>query len=164
MLFIRSPAGEWNFTTALKTDSDILTVEWLSHTVIALGQRDGKIRLHDTRSTGSSHVLTHPVPIGKIRRADDPTRIVAAGIEDTLFLYDIRSPQWTGGMADARNQHYNRQYFAERETNFRPAKKRKLMMGARKWYVSPISDTVIAIGVATVGYTSLTCPSTGHNP
>jgi hypothetical protein len=139
MLFTRSPAGEWHFTTAFETDIDILTVEWLSHTVIVLGQRDGKIRLHDTRSTGSSHVLTHPAPVGKIRLADDPTRIVVAGIEDTLYLYDIRSPRWTGGMADVVNQHYNHQWFAERNTSHRPnsTKRRKLMMGSRKWYVSP---------------------------
>jgi WD40 repeat protein len=134
MLFTRSPSGTWDSTRVLETNNDILTVDWMSPTVIALGQRNGKIRLYDTRSRGSSHILTHPGPIGKIRRADDPTRIVAAGIQDTLFLYDIRAPRCSGSTSDSENQHYNEQYFAARNTGYyHGSKRRKLMQGALQW-------------------------------
>ena len=134
-LFTRSPTGAWDATTVLETNTDILTVDWMSPTVIVFGQRNGKIRLYDTRSNGSSHILTHPGPVGKVRRADDPTRIVASGIQDTLFLYDIRSPRSSGSMADSGNQHYNEQYFAARDTGYYHGKKRlKLMQGAFQWY------------------------------
>ncbi|KAF2688937.1 hypothetical protein K458DRAFT_385098 [Lentithecium fluviatile CBS 122367] len=109
LLFARSPTGgAWDFTTVLKTDSDILSVDWMSPTLIALGERSGKIRLYDTRSKGSSHILTHPGPVLRIRRADDPTRVVCAGMQDTLFLYDIRSRCLSSASPYAFNgQHRN---------------------------------------------------------
>lgn len=60
-----------------------------------MGSRDGTIRLYDTRSRGSSHILTHPYPISKLKRAENDTRLVCSGLQDSLCLYDLRSPRQT---------------------------------------------------------------------
>lgn len=94
LIFTRSQAGSWDSKVVIKSlHSDILALDWISYTTVALGTRDGKIRLHDTRSGGSSHVLTHSHPISKLKRADDQTRIICSGLQDSLLLYDIRSPR-----------------------------------------------------------------------
>lgn len=58
-----------------------------------MGSRDGSIRLYDTRSRGSSHILTHSYPISKLKRAENDTRLVCSGLQDSLCLYDLRSPR-----------------------------------------------------------------------
>ena len=60
-----------------------------------MGSRDGSIRLYDTRSGGSSHILTHPYPISRIKRAEHDSRLVCSGLNDSLCLYDLRSPRNT---------------------------------------------------------------------
>lgn len=92
-LYSRPPSGTWDCNTALKSESDVLALEWLSPTTISIGHRDGKIVLYDTRSQGSTHILSHPTPISNLRRADDFTRIVCAGICNTLTVYDMRKAQ-----------------------------------------------------------------------
>jgi hypothetical protein len=60
-LFTRAQTGEWDTKTCVSSlETDVLAVDWISYTTVALGCRDGKIRLYDTRSGGSSHILTHP--------------------------------------------------------------------------------------------------------
>jgi hypothetical protein len=94
VLVTRSDTGSWSITTPISDlESDILALEWISYTTIALGCRNGKILLHDTRSGGSSHVLTHPSPVARIKRADDATRLVVSGLGDSMCLYDFRSPR-----------------------------------------------------------------------
>jgi hypothetical protein len=105
ILFTRSPTGAWDSTTVLTASSDILTLDWLSPTVVTLGERSGRILLYDTRSRGSSHILSHPGPVVQVRRADDPTRILSAGLRDTLFLYDIRSPYSTDSSNGSEGQN-----------------------------------------------------------
>jgi hypothetical protein len=134
-LFTRSPTGAWDSETVLKTSTDVLAVDWLSPTVLTLGERSGKIHLYDIRSRGSSHVLTHPTPVVRVRRADDPTRIVSAGLQDTLFLYDIRSPRFSNtSSGEHQDQYYNQQYFATREQETRIwNKRRKRSHATLKW-------------------------------
>ncbi|KAJ4289579.1 hypothetical protein N0V90_010908 [Kalmusia sp. IMI 367209] len=110
LLFERSLSGDWDSSTALKTNTDILALDWLSPTTIVLGGRNGQIRLYDTRAKGSSHILTHPYPISKLKRADDPTRFVCAGVQDALFLYDIRSRATS---SETNHGHYNDRFFNE---------------------------------------------------
>lgn len=77
-----------------KSTSDILAVTWLSDTAIAMGHRDGKVLICDTRCSthgNSAHVLSHSAPISHLRRADDFTRIVCAGLFNTLCTYDMRA-------------------------------------------------------------------------
>lgn len=139
LLFTRSPTGTWDSTVALEdVGSDIFTLDWISYTTIALGCRNGRVHLYDTRSGGSSRVLIHSQPISKIKRADDPTRLVVSGLEDTLFLYDIRSPRFSGSSPSAfkeSGQYYNEEYFNTRFPDRRSYKKRRKVeqQAFKKW-------------------------------
>lgn len=84
------PDGNWIYNDALKTESDVLALSWLSPTILSLGGRDGHIRIYDIRAKGSTKILTHSTPISQIRPADDFQRIVVSGIRDTLMVYDMR--------------------------------------------------------------------------
>ncbi|KAF1844487.1 uncharacterized protein K460DRAFT_365451 [Cucurbitaria berberidis CBS 394.84] len=144
LLFTRSPTGTWDSNTAVRSlNSDIISLDWISYTTIALGCRDGKIRLHDTRSGGSSHILTHPYPIAKLKRADSETRLICSGLQDSLFLYDIRSPRPSRTSSSHSfnydNHHYNEQYFKTLYPGNRDTKKRrKLNHTALKNWSQPL--------------------------
>ncbi|KAJ4989072.1 hypothetical protein SVAN01_05510 [Stagonosporopsis vannaccii] len=94
LLFSRSEAGTWDSNT-LHTSlaADILALSWLSPNTLAAGCRNGKIHLFDLRSGRANHALTHPYAISGLARADDATRLICSGLQDTLFLYDIRMPR-----------------------------------------------------------------------
>ncbi|KAL5399901.1 hypothetical protein PMIN02_000236 [Paraphaeosphaeria minitans] len=130
MLLERSPAGDWNSSIALQSDSDMLALDWLSPTTVVLGQRSGKILLYDTRSRGHSHILTNPFPITKLKRADDPTRLVCAGLQNGLFVYDIRSRDTFSKKARG---HYNDKFFNDVYPGTENRHKRKKM----KFTVAP---------------------------
>lgn len=89
-LYTRAPSGPWDCQTVLNSSSDLLALEWLDSSTICSGHRDGKLRIYDTRSGGSTQVLSHPAPIYHIRRADDFTRVVVSGVSNTLMMYDMR--------------------------------------------------------------------------
>lgn len=134
VLFERSPAGDWNSSTVLRRESDILALDWLSPTTVVLGERRGKILLYDTRSGGYSHILTNPFPITKLRRADDPTRVVCAGLQNGLFVYDIRSRDTFSRQSQG---HYNDKFFNDQYPGAENRQKRKKMKFtvASNWYV-----------------------------
>ncbi|KAF1828741.1 hypothetical protein BDW02DRAFT_206628 [Decorospora gaudefroyi] len=144
LLFTRSEAGAWNSKIVVKSlTSDVLALEWISYTTIALGCRDGTIRLYDTRSGGSSHVLSHPYPISKLKRADDETRLICSGLQDTLFLYDIRSPRLSRNSPrrtfNYDNHHYNESYFKTLYPGNRDhSKRRKLNYQAFMSWSQPV--------------------------
>lgn len=135
LIFTRSQAGSWASTTPVSSlETDVLAVNWISYTTIALGCRDGKIRLYDTRSGGSSHILTHPHPIAKIKGSDDPTRLLVSGLHDSLFLYDIRFIQ-----AASSSAHYNKEYMETLYPGGRnTSKRRKMTRVAQRHWSSPI--------------------------
>jgi WD40 repeat protein len=136
LMFTRSQCGHWQSTTPVSSlETDVLALDWISYTTIALGCRDGKIRLYDTRSGGSSHILTHPHPVSKVKRADDPTRLVVSGLHDSLFLYDIRMPQSTKSFSNNDDQHYNQEYLENLYPGGRNHKKRRKMnrIANRHW-------------------------------
>lgn len=137
--FTRSPSGTWDSKTVLSSDTDILALDWMSPTVIAFGSRDGRICLYDTRSNGSSHMFTHPNPVSQLRRADDPTRLVCAGLQDSLFLYDIRSSRLAGPITPFGTDHYyNMQYFENLYPSIHKSKRRKMSRAASRKYSQPI--------------------------
>jgi WD40 repeat protein len=144
LLFNRSQAGAWDSQAVVKSlGSDVLALEWISYTTVALGCRDGNIRLYDTRSGGSSHVLTHPSPVSKLKRADDETRLICSGLQDTLFLYDIRSPRLSRNSStktfNYENHHYNEEYFQSLYPTRRDGhKRRKLNQKAFKRWSQPV--------------------------
>ena len=139
LLFTRSQIGEWNSTTPVSSlESDVLALDWISYTTVALGCRDGKIRLYDTRSGGSSHIFTHPHPISKIKRADDQTRLIVSGLQDSLHLYDMRAPRLSRSSNSTFNyndHHYNETYFEHLYPGGRNHKKRRKMnhVAFKKW-------------------------------
>ncbi|KAI4908747.1 hypothetical protein J4E90_008482 [Alternaria incomplexa] len=111
------------------------------HTIYTV--QDGTVRLYDTRSGGSSHVLTHPAPISKLKRADDETRLICSGLNDTLFLYDIRAPRLSRNSSrktfDYDNHHYNEEYFKSLYPTHRDShKRRKLNHKAFKNWSQPV--------------------------
>ncbi|KAI4607103.1 hypothetical protein J4E80_009834 [Alternaria sp. BMP 0032] len=144
LLFTRSQGGAWDSQAVVKSlESDLLALEWISYTTVALGCRDGTIRLYDTRSGGSSHVLTHPAPISKLKRADDETRLICSGLNDTLFLYDIRAPRLSRNSSrktfNYDNHHYNEEYFKNLYPTHRDShKRRKLNHKAFKNWSQPV--------------------------
>lgn len=133
-LVIRSPDGKWDSSATIETDADVLSVDWLSPTLVVFGKRDGRIHLYDTRSRDSSHILSHPFPVTKLKRADDPTRFVCAGAPDSLFLYDIRS---RNKFSPSEPGHYNSQFFATQHWGAKNLKMRKTMQlnSGSNWYV-----------------------------
>ncbi|KAF2118781.1 WD40-repeat-containing domain protein [Lophiotrema nucula] len=80
----------WDSKMAKKFASDVLALDWLDHKTVAVGLRDGNVHIYDTRSGGSSQVISHPTPVTHLKRADDFTRIVCKGLQNTLMLYDMR--------------------------------------------------------------------------
>jgi hypothetical protein len=134
LLFERSPTGDWDSSTVLRRDTDVLALDWLSPTTIVLGERSGRIILYDTRAKGCSHILTNPFPISKLKRADDPTRLVCAGPQNSLFLYDIRSRNTFSKHAHG---HYNDKFFNDQYPGVESRQKRKRMKftAAANWYV-----------------------------
>jgi hypothetical protein len=138
MMFTRPPTGSWESKTVFRSSTDVLAVEWLSPQVVAMGCRSGRIYLHDTRSKGSSHILTHPFPISSLKRADDETRLVCTGLEDAMYLYDIRHSRWSHSPGPGpliKDSHYNQSYFEELYPGSRSrSKRRKLLhVDSRSW-------------------------------
>jgi hypothetical protein len=144
LIFTLSQSGSWNPQIPVSSlETDVLALEWISYTTIALGCRDGKIRLYDTRSGGSSHILTHPHPVSKIKRADDPTRLVVSGLQDSLFLYDIRFPRMSRASSTApssgHGSHYNKEYMENLYPGGRNhTKRRKMNRIAFKHWSQPV--------------------------
>ncbi|CBX93590.1 hypothetical protein IAQ61_008332 [Plenodomus lingam] len=133
LMFSRDKSSAWHSESPLKgLSSPILSLDWISHSTVAMGCRDGKVLLHDIRSRGSSHILTHPQPVTKIKRADDPTRLICSGLQNSLYLYDIRSarPRSSHDKAHTHNpdSHYNKTYFSTLDASgpARSKKKQKL--------------------------------------
>lgn len=74
----------------LKTQSDVLALDWLSPRVLAAGLRDASIFLWDARSQGSAVRLRHNSTVSALRRADGESRIVVCGLSNSLAMYDLR--------------------------------------------------------------------------
>ncbi|KAF2652836.1 hypothetical protein K491DRAFT_760114 [Lophiostoma macrostomum CBS 122681] len=114
LLFSRAPGGNWDSKTVLQSKSDLLALEWLSPNTICTGHRNGRIQIYDIRAKGSARVLRHPAPITQIRRADDFTRLVCAGLCNTLTMYDLRKAQ-AATEAEARLPHKERKRKRDRK-------------------------------------------------
>ncbi|OKL57078.1 hypothetical protein UA08_07670 [Talaromyces atroroseus] len=85
--------GRRNFSNNKQISANsmnLISVEWLSETVIASGFRNSSLYLSDLRSNGHSRRIKHPHPIEQIRKIDD-YRLVCAGYE-SLQMYDLRYP------------------------------------------------------------------------
>lgn len=127
-LFYRSSeAGDWELKTAAQARQNIMSLDWLSTTTIAIGERNGTISTYDTRSGRLEKRLTHPYPIVKLKRADDESRIICAGMQDTLFLYDLRASKTEKKFSRDEPGHYNDRFFNSQYPGPQNYKKRKTM-------------------------------------
>ncbi|OQE42086.1 hypothetical protein PENCOP_c004G08695 [Penicillium coprophilum] len=77
--------------------TSVHAVEWMSPDVIAAGQKNSKIFLHDLRSGGSATRLQHNDAVMAMKKMDEH-RLVAAG-PSSLRMYDLRF------VPEARKRH-----------------------------------------------------------
>ncbi|KAJ5787071.1 hypothetical protein N7457_002061 [Penicillium paradoxum] len=68
--------------------SNVHAVEWLSQNLIAAGQKNRKVFLHDLRSKGSATRFMHNDAVMEIKKMDE-YRLLAAG-PTSLRMYDLR--------------------------------------------------------------------------
>lgn len=79
-------------TGDLDASSEVLAVDWLDRNVLLNGCRDGTVRLWDVRTrdvSGISWRVRHPSCINHVRKLD-ANRIVVAGLEGRMAVYDLR--------------------------------------------------------------------------
>lgn len=73
--------------------AEVLAVDWYNRDVVMSGCRDGTVRLWDVRSkslsAGTSSPLEHPSTINHVRKLN-ANRVVVAGIENRMCVYDLR--------------------------------------------------------------------------
>lgn len=85
--------SRWSDAQALRRlPGDAFSIDWLSASSLAVGQRGGYITLWDTRSDGSALRLRHPSNVTGLRCVD-ANMLVACGIQDALAMYDLRMPR-----------------------------------------------------------------------
>lgn len=74
--------------------SEVLAVDWLDKNILLNGCRDGTVRLWDVRTdggaSGTSRRVRHPACINHVRKMGDANRIVVAGLEGRMAVYDLR--------------------------------------------------------------------------
>jgi len=89
-LFAQDPTGSWVSNLKGRVPTDILSTCWLDEKILALGARDGRVLTVDLRANVMVTLLNHASPVIGIKRADDFHRLVCAGINDSLVLYEMR--------------------------------------------------------------------------
>ncbi|KAK2878167.1 hypothetical protein FQN49_001092 [Arthroderma sp. PD_2] len=72
----------------------ISDVDWLDENVAIAGLQNSIIALHDMRCKASVSRFMHSHGVQKLKRVDD-SRIIVAGIDHTLDMYDLRSTRTT---------------------------------------------------------------------
>ena len=88
------PDDYWEISRSPLAESSTQAVDWLDRNILIGGLRNGKVRMWDTRASGTnhssfSHVIKHGSCITHVR-AWNQNQIVVAGIEDQLNTYDLR--------------------------------------------------------------------------
>lgn len=115
------PDGDRHTTNKFTTSSDVQSLCWLAPNMLSFGCRDGRILVYDPRSNGCSHVLTHSTVVSRILPTDDFTRIVCAGVSDTLMLYDMRMSKHTSVSPHEIQPSQKRRRFKENASKTRSA-------------------------------------------
>jgi hypothetical protein len=90
LITLDNESGTWRCSPLVKTNSDVLALDWLSPTVLAAGLRDTSVMLYDSRNRDSIRRLRHTSPIVGLRRADHESRLVVCGLSNYLAMYDLR--------------------------------------------------------------------------
>jgi len=94
VLYSNAESGVWDDSHKMYCSSPAYSLEWLAPQLLTIGQRDGTVKLWDTRSdrrASAALVLQHPGPVSHIQSAD-PSRLVVNGRcpTDGLCMYDLR--------------------------------------------------------------------------
>ena len=87
---------DWDIAAGYSSpdQSDALALDWLDTNVVLCGHRKGKVILWDTRASGTharSPPIQHSASVAHVRRLSQ-SKIVIAGLEDQLSIYDLRFP------------------------------------------------------------------------
>ena len=127
---------------------------WLTPNTLAFGGRDGAIRLHDCRNRDATHILSHSTMVGRLARVDE-CRIVCAGLQNTLVLYDIRM----SGMTRPLSGHPSA---VSSFSGFQPPRSRKRGRGENPYGQArasqqrmPCSQPVVTFPIANAAYYDL---------
>ncbi|KAA6409998.1 MAG: hypothetical protein FRX48_06612 [Lasallia pustulata] len=89
IMLVDEAQGSWSADEVCASATDILAVDWLDENVVVAGGRDGTVRLWDARSRGKTTRLQFPSCISQVK-AINGSRVVVAGLQDNLHLYDLR--------------------------------------------------------------------------
>jgi WD40 repeat protein len=83
-------SGTWMICHPSRWSSDVLTIDWMSPHVVTGGLRNGGIVLYDARSTSGIHRFTHSGPVVSLKTVEEGTRVVVAGMNNQMAMYDWR--------------------------------------------------------------------------
>ncbi|ODH24189.1 hypothetical protein ACO22_05333 [Paracoccidioides brasiliensis] len=90
LLLVTGIESSWNIRSfKMSPCADVMAVEWLAPQVVVTGLKNSLVRLYDLRSRDTASRLQHPHGVYKIRKVDD-WRIVVAGAQKNLHMYDLR--------------------------------------------------------------------------
>ncbi|EEH17227.2 hypothetical protein PABG_07314 [Paracoccidioides brasiliensis Pb03] len=90
LLLVTGIESSWNIRSfKMSPCADVMAVEWLAPQVVMTGLKNSLVRLYDLRSRDTASRLQHPHGVYKIRKVDD-WRIVVAGAQKNLHMYDLR--------------------------------------------------------------------------
>lgn len=84
--------SDWDNRQVLAVPGDPLALAWLTPTLLAVGQRNGSVRLWDTRTGGSVKRILSGGCVTGIRRVD-ASQLVVQGLSNSLALHDLRMPR-----------------------------------------------------------------------
>ncbi|PGH18862.1 hypothetical protein AJ79_00275 [Helicocarpus griseus UAMH5409] len=92
LLLVTGIESDWNTQTvemSPNAEVNVMSVEWLTSRVVMSGLTNSLVLLHDIRSRDTASRLQHRHGVFKVRKVDD-WRIVVAGAEKNLQMYDLR--------------------------------------------------------------------------
>lgn len=101
-VLVAEAQSSWSFdrVQTFKSDDDdfdasseVLAVDWLDANILLNGCRDGTVKLWDARTCGAggtSWRIKHPSCVNHVRKLD-ANRIVVAGLEKQMAVYDLRN-------------------------------------------------------------------------
>ncbi|KAF2397129.1 hypothetical protein EJ06DRAFT_533322 [Trichodelitschia bisporula] len=75
----------------VQTQSDAQSLDWLNAHVLAVGHRNGAVKLYDTRSKGKVSRLRLPGPVTSLRGTGNETKLVACWNQGSMDMYDLRT-------------------------------------------------------------------------
>ncbi|KAK2746228.1 hypothetical protein FQN57_003350 [Myotisia sp. PD_48] len=94
LTFVKCEGSQSILDIAETFPADITALDWLGDNVVIAGLRNSLITLHDIRCKSSAWRMNHSHGIQAVKKVDD-TKIVVAGVDQTLKMYDLRASRTT---------------------------------------------------------------------